>query len=273
MTDRIKRHDDGKFARHTHATGPDLPISGVHPGQEELAVVVYEAGTNDAEKLRFARIAISEHPYSFENIGQDAGEALDYHIQDDAVVLKALETAGEEVGRNQPDFGQILAEQIFDDVNEAEQAKWSAAYHAEKRAPRGRPGTGNLDGYDRDPSAGLVNISRPEPGDDDKGQFDGPYDTRDPKHPQYLDRGLSSGRGSHDSNGRWRPGPTYSASSISLSAPPGPVDDDFAEWAAKDDAREKARAVESERISGLIAASRKEGRGASGWRLPPKFMG
>ena len=313
MTDHIKRHDDGKFARHTHSTGGDLAAGSIHPSQAELAIVCYEPGTNDAEKVRFARIAISEHPYSFENVGQDAGEALDHHIQDDAVVLKALDASGDEVSENPSDFGQILAEQIFDDVNEAEQAKWSAAYHSTAARPSGHagmgshdsngrwkpgpmraaessisltdptpevrkrpgaPGVGNLDGYDKRPPAGLVNISRRVSPDEDSEQFDGPYDVRDPKHPGYTDRSLSFGRGSHDSRGRWSPGPMAAVSTISLSRddlgkgqpaaeqqarPPAGVnislpefpEDAFAENVARakaeDEAREKSLAEEGER--------------------------
>lgn len=256
MTDHIKRHDDGKFARHTHSTGGNLAAGSIHPSQAELAAVTYEPGTTDTEKLQSTRTAISANPYSFENIGQDAGEALDYHIQDDAVVLKALDASRDAVGENPSDFGQIIAEQIFDDVNAAEQAKWSADYHsaaARPSGPAGRgshgpggrwnpgptraaessisltaptpevrklpgaPGVGNLDGYDKRPPAAPVNISPRGFAGEDSEQFDGPYDVRDPKHPGYTDRSLSFGRGSHDSRGRWSPGPMAAVSTISLS--------------------------------------------------------
>ena len=298
MTDHIKRHDDGKFARHTHSTGGDLSMDSVHPTQVDLAAVTYEPGTTDTERLRFTRTAISANPYSFENIGQDAGEALDAHIQDDAVVLKALDTARDAVDENPSEFGQIIAEQIHDDVSAAEEAKWSAAYHAEKRAPLGRPETGPLDGYDKRPSAGLVNISRRESSHNEDGeQFDGPYDVRDPKHPKYLDRGLSSGRGSHDSRGQWRPGPTQAVSSISLSLddrggarydaaaqtrPPVGVNISLPEFPedssaeneakakAKDEARRKALAEEGERYREQVRISREAGRGGGNLRQPPQ---
>lgn len=155
MTRIYKRKSSGKFDTVEHPAGESGLKAPAPPSQHSLAEGAYVPGTPDTERAALARTAVQTHAGAFENMPENSDEALQPLLDDDALVLKALEDSRDAVGEFPSDFGQIIAETINENHRDAEEARHRSSYR-----PAPVPG--------------------PHP--DQRSA----YETGDPKHPDYA---------------------------------------------------------------------------------------